>query len=401
MMSMNNISVSFRAVNAQGDCFADIVLPLSGNKISDFKVRQGPGGGIMIHMPADMGTTWIFEEIEWADVRKQVTEEYRRLINNLPIFVKLHSFDEKNNCLADITLRETGVAISDFKVMVGPGGGVMVHMPSWMHTRWSYTEIQWSEVRQIITREYISAVSARKQSGEAITDSAPTKICTFYSSAVKTEADAAVTLNSSGEQLEGIHLVHTKDRGSIQVFVSEETNCFLNNTGMECAVLVEMVSNEYRRQMLQEDCEDISDSVTVKFHNIQEVTTCLVDINLPHKKNIIKGFRIREIKSEERIIISTPKWMERWNDNRVTWYDLCELITNEYNNCYHTEESKDEEIQDTPISSVVLTESNETVDECVSVEQTSKQPAKEKNEFGRIKNAENSSFIFYPIRELC
>ena len=216
MMSMNNISVSFRAVNAQGDCFADIVLPLSGNKISDFKVRQGPGGGIMIHMPADMGTTWIFEEIEWADVRKQVTEEYRRLINNLPIFVKLHSFDEKNNCLADITLRETGVAISDFKVMVGPGGGVMVHMPSWMHTRWSYTEIQWSEVRQIITREYISAVSARKQSGEAITDSAPTKICTFYSSAVKTEADAAVTLNSSGEQLEGIHLVHTKDRGLME-----------------------------------------------------------------------------------------------------------------------------------------------------------------------------------------
>lgn len=57
MMSTNNISVSFREFDVQGNCYADIILPLSGNKISGFKVKLGPGGGIMIHMPSGMGTT--------------------------------------------------------------------------------------------------------------------------------------------------------------------------------------------------------------------------------------------------------------------------------------------------------------------------------------------------------
>ena len=53
----------------------------------------------------------------------------------------LHDFDQENSCLADVTLRETGVVVSDLKVKIGPGGGIMVHMPAWMHTRWSYTEV--------------------------------------------------------------------------------------------------------------------------------------------------------------------------------------------------------------------------------------------------------------------
>lgn len=81
------------------------------------------------------------------------------------INVFLHDFDEKNNCLADVTLCDTSVVINDFKVMPGLGGGVMVHMPGWMHTRWSYTEVQWSEVRQIVTREYQAAIAKRKQLG--------------------------------------------------------------------------------------------------------------------------------------------------------------------------------------------------------------------------------------------
>ena len=163
MTSPNNMSVSLYEFDVQGNCYADVVLPPSGNKISGFRVKLGPGGGIMVHMPSGMGTSWSFKEVEWAEVRKQITEEYRKSINDQPILVKLHSFDEKNNCLADITLRDTGVVISNLKVMPGLGDGIMVHMPSWMHTRWSYTEVQWSEVRQIVTREYLAAASAKKQ----------------------------------------------------------------------------------------------------------------------------------------------------------------------------------------------------------------------------------------------
>lgn len=41
------------------------------------------------------------------------------------INVFLHDFDEKNNCLADVTLCDTSVVINDFKVMPGLGGGVI------------------------------------------------------------------------------------------------------------------------------------------------------------------------------------------------------------------------------------------------------------------------------------
>ena len=63
----------------------------------------------------------------------------------------------------------------------------------------------------------------------------------------------------------------------------------------------------------------------------------MADVNLPHKKSTIKGFRIKKTKGEERVVISTPKWMGRWNDSRLTWYDLCSLITSEYNKSFKVE----------------------------------------------------------------
>ena len=395
MTSTSKISVFFYNFDVQGNCYADIVLPISSNRISGFKVKLGPGGGIMVHMPSGMGTTWTFNEIEWAEVRKQITEEYRKAINNQPILVKLHDFDEKNNCLADITLRDTGVVISDFKVVLGLGGGIMVHMPSWMHTRWSYTEVQWSEVRQIVAREYLSAVSAKKQSIRSVMTSDGTQVCCFYSSVVRVEVTVEAIIVSSNEQIQGIQLVYTKDKNVIQVFMPREMNSYWNNTCIEWDALVEIITNEYRRQVLGENCESISDTVTIEFPHVQEVTICMVDVKLPHKKNIIKGFRIRKIKGVERIIISTPKWMGRWNDSRVTWFDLCAIIMNEYNK-YSIVENKVAEKHQETINHEALTQNDATVDECGSGVHSSKQQPKEKNELGRIKNAKKSAFVFYP-----
>lgn len=393
MISTSKISVFLHDFDIQGNCNADIVLPLSGNKISGFRVKLGPGGGIMVHMPSGMGTTWSFKEIEWAEVRKQITEEYRKAINDQSILVKLHSFDEKNNCLADITLRDTGVVISNFKVMPGLGGGIMVHMPSWMHTRWSYTEVQWREVRQIVTREYLSAVSEKKQSIRFNTGGA--QVCTFYSPVVRAEADVVATITSTSEQIEGIHLVHTKDKDIIQVFMPREMNYYWNNPCIEWNQLVEIVTNEYRGQVLGERGNSVSDTVKIEFHHFQEATTWIVDVKLPHKKNIIKGFKIKIIQGNEKAIVSTPKWMGRWNDSRLSWYDLCSLITSEYNKCAETG-SKVADIHPVPFDTPVLTENNVPANDSNSVEHNPKQQAKEKDELGRIKNAENSSFVFYP-----
>ena len=193
MMSANKLSISFHDFDAQGDCCADITLPVSGTVISGFKVKPGMGGGIQVHMPAVMETTWPYSaEIEWAEVRKLITAAYRKESFDPPVSVTLHDFDQENSCLADVTLRETGVVVSDLKVKIGPGGGIMVHMPAWMHTRWSYTEVQWSDVRQAVTQKYLLVAPTKQQpDGAAGTAAAPNKkpLCTFYSSVNKTEAE--------------------------------------------------------------------------------------------------------------------------------------------------------------------------------------------------------------------
>lgn len=66
----------------------------------------------------------------------------------------LHDRKENGECMADIILPESGMQVNDLKVMKGTGGGVQVHMPPWMHTRWNYPEIQWSEVRRLVTAKY-------------------------------------------------------------------------------------------------------------------------------------------------------------------------------------------------------------------------------------------------------
>ena len=106
MMSANKLSISFHDFDAQGDCCADITLPVSGTVISGFKVKPGMGGGIQVHMPAVMETTWPYPaEIEWAEVRKLITAAYRKESFDPPVSVTLHDFDRENSCLADVTLR--------------------------------------------------------------------------------------------------------------------------------------------------------------------------------------------------------------------------------------------------------------------------------------------------------
>ena len=315
------------------------------------------------------------------------------------IIVFLHEFDEKNNCLADVTLCDTSVVINDFKVMPGLGGGVMVHMPGWMHTRWSYTEVQWSEVRQIVTREYQAAIAERKQLG--IVPAAPKKphVCTFYPPVVKVDVDVTATILATGEQIEGIHLAHTKEKDILQVFMPRSMNRCWNISGIAWDQMVEIVTAEYKRQILGEPCDPDTDTSAVKieFGRIQESTACMVDVKLPHKKSVIEGFRIKQIQGSEKAIITTPKWMRYWNDSRVSWFDLRDLIMREYKE--HTKaEDQPAASPQPPVEAPVLPEEAPPAQpiEAEPGERTPKASTKEKDELGRIKNAENSSFIFYP-----
>lgn len=136
-------------------------------------------------------------------------------------------------------------------------------------------------------------------------------------------------------------------------------------------------------------------NIRVSFREFDVQGNCYADVKLPHKKNTIKGFRIKKIQGVEKVIISTPKWMGRWNDNRMSWFVLCSLITREYNKCIEIG-GKVVDNQSVPIITSALSENDILTNDRNSTEHICKQQAKEKDELGRIKNAESSSFIFYP-----
>lgn len=72
--------------------------------------------------------------------------------------------------------------------------------------------------------------------------------------------------------------------------------------------MVEIVTTEYKRQILGEPCGLDTDTSTVKieFGRIQESTACMVDVKLPHKKSVIEGFRIKQIQGSEKQSLQRP-----------------------------------------------------------------------------------------------
>lgn len=399
MSQQNKLGISLHDFDVHGNCLADIWFPVSGISIMNFKVKQGPGGGIIVHMPSKMGTTWTIDEIKWAEVREQVTEKYRNSIDKPSILVEFRDFDESNNCNADITLCELGIRVKDFKVMPGLGGGIMVHMPSWMHTRWSYPEVQWSDVRQLVTREYWNTVTNKRdtnKSNNKNTQKQEDSYCSFYLFKEKVKASVDVIFYATGTKVSGINLSHKKnDVKSLRMFMPLKMQNQWNVNDMEWEQLVEIMIAEYHRQVLYESGYKVPDKLNVRFYNRREESTCMVDLKLPHKMSILKGFRIKRINGNCKLIISTPNWMNRWNDKKISWYDLCSIISNEYSKYTASKEQSD--LSDLSLQNAIsLSADGEMKSNNGSTEGKVSLKIKEKNELGRIKNADNSPFVFYP-----
>lgn len=399
MLLQNNIDINLHDFNVQGNCLADIWFPVSKQTMSNFKVKQGAGGGVQVYMPSGMGTTWLLDEIEWSEVRRLVTIEYHRALPALPIDVEFHDINDDGSCLADVTLRETGNKVSNLKVKVGLGNGIMVHMPQWMHTRWSYSEVQWSEVRQIVAKQYVShrANKSAQVAKNTAFRSEDTNRCLFYSVDEKIETTVLINDITSEPLFTGIRLSHKKGNADFPFIYlprAVQENPAFSNIGRE--KLIAIIRSKYLQYIGEGDCNcEGSDELQIRFGESRTIITCLADVKLPHKINAIKGFKIKQIGDSEKIIISTPTWMERWIDKKTSWFDLCAIITEEYNKRFVT-------YTPTDIASTIgarTTENSASSFQNPSTPSTSEkanQPTKAKNELGRIKNAESSSFIFYP-----
>lgn len=298
------------------------------------------------------------------------------------ISVSFYRIDAQGNCCADIVLPLSGIKASGFKINPKPDGEIVINKPLWMHDQWSYTEVQWSEVCRVITQEYLSNVSVKEYLPESDTASDKTPLCTFYSSDIKTEASVVVTDVSSGGQIHGIRIMHTNSNDKIQFSMPPKINECCDNIGIEQNYLIEIITNEYGRQILCKTCKSVSDTYNIEFHYIYKSTTCMADIELPNSKKTIKGFEITKPQGKAKPIISTPKWMGRWNDDNISWNNLCSLIINEYGTYVKTQKRH--------------TDSRHAQIDIEDLDEYNTKQVKEKDEFGRIMNAENSSLVFFP-----
>jgi len=416
MTSHNNeLNIAFHSFSENGNCLADIILPSSGKKVENFKIMKGPNGGIMIHMPASMGTTWTYSEITWVEVRQKVTQAYKEYISNMsPTFVensisvKLYDFDDTNNCMADIVIQSNGMEVSGLRVVKGLGEGIIVHMPTWMHTKWSYTEISWSMVRQIVSEQYKKVVK---------TVTSPS--FHFYAHMYKIETFATVTIVDTGTVIENIYVsCDNITNGNIRVYMPRSMNNQWQIEEIGWDTVSTLVIAEYRRQVLNFS-EKQSYNIVVNFMPLTEVTSCLVDVNLPNKRNTIKGFKLHR-KNSDAIKIAPPSWMNRWNDVKYSWSVLCKLIIDAYEksnkpdaikseqklvmsalplNNAETTEMPNEQFQNPELTDIEPTIDSRGAEQLSLSHDKNKEkdvPKKEKSELGVILNAENNPFIFYP-----
>ncbi|MBQ4043990.1 MAG: hypothetical protein IJD06_08350 [Clostridia bacterium] len=455
----------------KGNCRADATLP-GGESICGFRVMPGPGGGVMVHMPSVMGTTWRYPEIPWAEVRTQIRNVYRAGAEKAKeparakeapseqeaepaLEVTLHGFDEKKNCLADIVLPESGTSVTGLKVMPGPGGGIMVHMPSWMHTTWSFPEIQWSTVRQTVTAVYLKKVQELPSAPETPAETpvetpaetpveipvetpvetpaetpaetpvetpaeAPEQreeqpfspvtepVFTFHTQMVKTEVLARVSIRATKRVITDVYAACINhDPASAYANMPLWMNKQWTVPEMTWEELSALVLQEFRRQFFRVPAPACRE-ITVQFSSERHLHSCLVDIQLPTHRNPIRNFRLRHYGTESPRV-STPAWMGLWVNNSYPWNQLCRMIIEAYRRERGIEDPEPAPVTETPVTETPVTEASEVkstppAEEISDGAKTGDAPSdvvrtptvRKTNELGRVLNAEHPTYVFAP-----
>ena len=320
--------------------------------------------------------------------------------------IRLHSYDYDGGCLADITLPETGIQVQNLKVMRSVGGGIQVHMPSWMHSRWGYPEISWAEVRQRVTECFLSGLASAPEEtfriaferfdrsvDRQIPETLRRPCLRFYNSTERTECFANVVIAEGNVTIRDFFLTYDAN-DSIWVHMPHYMRGVWAYKQINWENLRDHIADCFRAHMLGAD-EPKHDSLTIVFREPYQVTLCMADIALPGKLSVMKGFRLK-IPKDGPVRVSPPKWMNGlWRSNDLTWAQLAEIISTAYKKqAKHTEEKvsqaeADHSAVQTPETAAVQTPENIPH----SGDDTKQRPT---NELGRIQNAESSPFRFVP-----
>lgn len=243
---------------------------------------------------------------------------------NEKITVVLHKPDAQMRCYADIEICETGKQVKGFLVVPTSNQGISVYMPRNMGTTWNLTEIAWSEVRMIVSQVY------RKQYGTPEVSMKQSEICRFYAKRQSNQTVATVIIHNGkeSETLEGIVVTSYED-GKLHVHRPHEFGKRYNLETQEKEQLSAVVIAAYRHQIMGENLDE-KEQYEVIFSQPESVVEYQMDLRLPHHRKSLCGFRVKYMSKSDRLIVATPIWMGRWNDSKLAWTPLCELIGNEF-----------------------------------------------------------------------
>lgn len=411
-MSDNTIEVKLYDYDEQGSCLADVSLSENGLLINQLQVKQGLGGGIIVHMPKWMRGRWSFPEISWSSIRQVVVEKYRSSPHaahklNSSLIVHLHSFDEKNNCLADVSVPTKELTIRNLKVQRAKQGGIMVHMPGGAYHCWDVPDISWTFVRQTVTAKYHATLERRTKSGGQLDQWVAPQAVTipqfhFHSCRIMYEAELNLQLCDINKEITGIQIRgYSINAISIRFpFPSGEPWPYPEVIRQS---IFDYLNNSFARAFLNADITTGPENYIIHYTHIQQSFQCLVDLSLPGRK-LLKSFRLQELENGN-IYFNTPPKIGEWKDPQYPWHMLRKMVKSAYleqKAFLHEEATRsiyrrqpDAEANDSSKTANEIVNAGPPTDER-NINAPASHPPRPKNEYGRLYNAENSAFRFYP-----
>lgn len=425
--------VDIYEIQENGRCKADLNILDLNLFIGGFRVVPGINGrGVIVHMPKGMGTDWKYKEIEWAQVRGIISEEYLKLPviqeilrsissrsielsgedgsgsqeskyaeNERRLVINLYNFDaDSGDCFASVILPKSKIRIEDFRVKNMSGGGISVYMPRTLGTFWRYDEITWKEVQQKITEQYRKEITYIN-SGVLPLETDLGKFNVKFHSCVKDFLyELTIIVIMSGKVIHGSFCMRNE---KIKVNIPNEDQNTLKEIGLEAADLEKICMDALGINRIISDEEN---RITIEVSDCVGLTiSTLVDFSLPDSSYVWKNFFMKQME-DGTIVVGTPSSLkQRWMNTKYPWNVLCNMLKKEFRR-HMTElvqEHREKEESD-PVQSEEKEKPESDSDTTVVETEVEKPELSEKrkkflemrNQMERVRNAENNAFAFVP-----
>lgn len=412
--------ININEVQENGRCKADLNIIDLNLFIGGFTVVPGTGGrGVIVHMPKGMGTNWKYKEIEWAYVRKIISEEYLKYpgideilksiivdaaegkketksfvdasVKLTELYVHLYNFEsETGNCLAGIILPKSKIRIEGFRVKNDVGGGISVYMPKHLRTSWKYEEITWKSVRQKITEQYQKERYYIETSKESLQEKNGFKV-EFHSCIIEYKYEMTIKQLRGGEDIQGSFFIGEE---RVRFDISSNDREVLHNMGVEIKELAQMCKSAFDSDLPVSDQKDII--ILTVGDCIGQTVSAMVDFSLPNNSYVWNDFFIKQIE-DGTIIISTPTSLKKkWVNPKYPWNVLRNMLKNKFLTYITTLEMGDDGNEDALEAEIDETEVDISVVEKAEPSEKKKQFIALRNQMQRVRNAENTAFAFMP-----